>query len=306
MRVAFFGTPDFAVPTLNVVAAEHEVVVVVAQPDRPSGRGMKMHAPAVAVRAKELGLPLMQPLKIREQQFLDQVAALAPDVGVVIAYGRILPKALLDIPPLGFINVHASILPKYRGAAPIQRAIAAGETTTGVSIMRVDEELDHGAVFKVATLEIGADERAPSVSHRLSELGGGALSSVLYELGRGTATETEQDHAAATLAPKLDKHEGEIHWSDPAKAIYDRFRAFDPWPGAFFTIGSEHVKVVEMRRSTRTGRPGEVLELGRHDVIVATADGALELHELQRAGKPRAAAADIARGLGWTAGAILS
>jgi methionyl-tRNA formyltransferase len=306
MRVAFFGTPEFAVPTLNAVAAEHEVVVVVAQPDRPAGRGMKLHVPPVAERARELGIPLMQPLKIREQAFLDAIAAHRPDVGVVIAYGRILPKTLLEIPTHGFVNVHGSVLPKYRGAAPIQRAIAAGETTLGVSIMRVDEELDHGPVFKIATLEVGEDERAPSIMHRLAELGGGALASVLYELARGTAEETPQQHELATVAPKLEKGEAEIRWSDDASAIYNRFRAFDPWPGAFFHAHGEAIKVPEMRRSPHSGRSGTILELTNHNVIVATGREAIELVELQRPGKSRSTAAEVARALGWSVGATIS
>ncbi len=302
MRVVFFGTPEFAVPTLNAVAAEHEVVLVVAQPDRPSGRGMKLHAPAVAQRALELGISLLQPLKIRDPQFLEAVAAYRPDVGVVIAYGRILPAALLEIPGHGFLNVHASILPKYRGAAPIQRAIAAGETTTGVTIMRVDEALDHGPVFRISTLEIGPDERAPLVTRRLAELGGEALTPVLYELGRGTADETPQDHDQATLAPKLDKSEAEIRWTDSAAAIYNRFRAFDPWPGALVVANGESIKVPEMRIAEGSGSPGTVLHIGRATVTVAAANGAIELLELQRPGRSHAPAADVARGLGWTVG----
>jgi methionyl-tRNA formyltransferase len=306
MRVAFFGTPEFAVPTLNAVAAEHEIVVVVAQPDRPAGRGMKLHVPPVAERARELGIPVMQPLKIREQAFLDAIAAHRPDVGVVIAYGRILPKTLLEIPTHGFVNVHGSVLPKYRGAAPIQRAIAAGESTLGVSIMRVDEELDHGPVFKIATLEAGEDERAPSIMKRLAELGGGALASVLYELARGTAEETPQQHELATIAPKLEKSEAEIRWSDDASAIYNRFRAFDPWPGAFFHAHGEAIKVPEMRRSSHSGTSGTILELTNHNVIVATGREAIELIELQRPGKSRTAAAEVARSLGWSVGATIS
>ncbi len=267
---------------------------------------MKLHVPPVAERARELGIPLLQPVKIRDPQFLEAVASYRPDVGVVIAYGRILPVALLEIPRYGFLNVHASILPKYRGAAPIQRAIAAGETTTGVTIMRVDEALDHGPVFRIATLDIGPDERAPSVSRRLAELGGGALSPVLYELGRGTADETPQEHDLATLAPKLEKGEAEIRWSDSASAIYNRFRAFDPWPGAFLVAGGESIKVPDMRIAEGTGAAGSIVRITKSTVVVATANGAVELLELQRPGKSRAAAADVARGLGWIAGASIA
>ncbi|HEX7681434.1 MAG TPA: methionyl-tRNA formyltransferase, partial [Thermoanaerobaculia bacterium] len=179
MRLIFFGTPEFAVPTLEALARDHDIALVVAQPDKPAGRGMKIQAPAVAVKARQLGLPLAQPAKIRNPEFLESIAALHADAGIVVAYGKILPANLLAIPPRGFLNVHASILPKYRGAAPIQRAIEHGETTTGVTIMRVDEELDHGPMLAVETTEIGPDERMPSVVARLSRLGAEALAGVL-------------------------------------------------------------------------------------------------------------------------------
>src|SRR3954471_10796785 len=182
LRLIFFGTPDFAVPTLEALAREHEIALVVAQPNKPAGRGMKMHVPAVAVKARELGLPVAQPAKIRNAEFLSSIEALRPEAGIVVAYGKILPAFLLAIPTQGFLNVHASILPKYRGAAPIQRAIEHGETMTGVTIMRVDEELDHGPVLAIATLDIGPDEHTPSLAARLSRLGADALAPVLANL----------------------------------------------------------------------------------------------------------------------------
>src|SRR5205085_9246619 len=166
MRVVFFGTPQFAVPSLEALAHAHEVALVVAQPDKPAGRGMKLQSPAVAVRARELGLPVAQPAKIRDAAFLDSIAVLRPDAGIVVAYGKILPAALLAIPPRGFLNAHASLLPKYRGAAPVQRAIEHGERETGVTIMRVDEELDHGPMLSAVRTPIGAGEHAPSLAAR--------------------------------------------------------------------------------------------------------------------------------------------
>ena len=201
LRLVFFGTPDFAVPTLEALAREHEIALVVAQPDKPAGRGMKMQSPAVAVKARQLELPLAQPPKIRNPEFLDSIAALQPDAGIVVAYGKILPANLLAIPAQGFVNVHASILPKYRGAAPIQRAIEHGEMTTGVTIMRVDEELDHGPILAIETTEISPDEHTPSLAARLSLLGASALLRVLAE----NPAETPQDHNAATYAPKIEK-----------------------------------------------------------------------------------------------------
>jgi methionyl-tRNA formyltransferase len=289
VRIVFFGTPDFAVPTLEVLARAHDVALVVAQPDKPAGRGMKMHAPAVAVKARELGLPLAQPAKIRDAAFLDSLRALQPDLGVVVAYGRILPAALLEIPKRGFVNVHASLLPKYRGAAPIQRAIEQGETKTGVTIMRVDEELDHGPMLAAASTEIAPGEHTPSLAGRLSAMGAGLLLESLD--GR---PEIEQDHAKATYAPKIEKSEGEIHWSDPTATIVNKWRAFDPWPGVF--VGD--MKLIDIEPlpggaaafrppSSSSPPPGTILSTDDRGVVIATGDGAIRLLTVQRPGKPR-------------------
>lgn len=265
---------------------------------------MKLQKPAVAARAVELGLPLIQPLKIRTEEFLHEVEQVRADAGVVIAYGRILPGRLLQIPEHGFLNVHASLLPKYRGAAPIQRAIEAGETVTGATIMRVDEELDHGPILAVAKVEIAPDERLPSLSRRLAAAGAEALVRTLDALEQGAAVETPQDHARATHAPMIDKEEGRITFVEPARVIYDRFRAFDPWPGVFFDTAGETIRITEMALlgSQRTHAPRMVVSIDQ-SVIVSSADGHLRLEQLQRPGRPRAAAGDVARGLGWNAGA---
>lgn len=305
MRIVFMGTPEFAVPSLVAVAREHEVVMVVAQPGRPAGRGMKMQQPAVAVRAGELGLEVLQPAKIRDETALAAIEKMAPDLGIIVAYGKILPRRLLEIPRHGFVNVHGSILPKWRGAAPVQRAIEAGETTLGVTIMRVDEDLDHGPMFSVATLETSPDERLPAIAKRLAVLGSDALAAVLRDIEKGTAMETPQDHAAATHAAKIDKEEGRITFGEAALTIYNRSRAFDPWPGIFFVSGGETIKIAEMRPVDASGTPRTILAVG-DDVTVATGVGALRLISLQRPGKPRASAGDIARGLGWQAGAPLA
>jgi methionyl-tRNA formyltransferase len=287
--LVFFGTPEFAVPTLEALAREHEIALVVAQPDKPAGRGMKMQAPAIAVKAREMGLPLAQPPRIRNDEFLASIATLKPDAGIVVAYGKILPANLLVIPLHGFINVHASILPKYRGAAPIQRAIEHGETKTGVTIMRVDEELDHGAMLAIETTEIGPDERTPSLASRLSTIGAEALLRVLAAMPDGTP----QDHDAATYAPKIEKSEGAIDWSDATAAIYNKFRAFDPWPGIF----AGELKLIDVAPANGHGAPGTILSANNDGVIAATGDGALRLITVQRPGKPKAAAADVLRGL---------
>lgn len=301
MRLVFFGTPEFAVPALDAVARMHDVALVVAQPDRPSGRGMKMHAPAVAVRAKELGLPLIQPARIRTPEFLAEIERAAPDLGLVIAYGRILPGMLLRIPAHGFINVHGSVLPAWRGAAPIQRSIEAGDRTTGVTIMRVDEELDHGPMLSIATTDIGPDERTPSLAQRLSHLGSEALLPVLDQLANGNAVATEQDHARATIAPKLEKAEGEVFFSEPARVIYDRFRAFDPWPGIFLRAGEETIKLTDIRPATGSDAVRTVLSMD-DGVVIAAGEGAIRIDEMQRAGKPRTPAGVVARALGWQVG----
>jgi methionyl-tRNA formyltransferase len=250
---------------------------------------MKMHAPAVAVKAREMGLPLAQPQRIRNDEFLASIAALKPDAGIVVAYGKILPANLLVIPAHGFINVHASILPKYRGAAPIQRAIEHGETTTGVTIMRVDEELDHGAMLAIETTPIGLDERTPSLASRLSRIGAEALLRVLKTMPAGTP----QDHAASTHAPKIEKSEGAIAWTNSTATIYNKFRAFDPWPGIF----AGDLKLIDVAPANGHGAPGTILDSNGEGVIIATGDGALRLVTVQRPGKPKAAAADVLRGL---------
>lgn len=301
MRIVFLGTPDFAVPALDAVARGHEVVLVIAQPDKPAGRGMKMQAPAVAVRARELGLPLAQPPKIRSAEVLESIRAVRPDCGVVIAYGKILPAALLEIPVHGFVNVHASVLPQWRGAAPIQRSIEAGDRITGVTVMRVDEELDHGPMLAIETLEIAPDERTPALARRLSDLGSRALLPVLDQLAHGTAVETPQDHARATVAPKIEKSEGLVTFGESALTIYNRFRAFDPWPGIYTVIGGETLKLTEVRPTGDTGAPGTVLAIDE-GVVVACASGAMRINELQRPGKPRTPAGAVARGLGWQVG----
>ena len=281
MRLLFFGTPHFAVPTLDAIAREHEVVLVVAQPDKPAGRGMRVQAPAVVVRARELGLPVAQPARLR-----DFVAPPA-DAGIVVAYGKILPPALLAIP---FFNIHASLLPKYRGAAPIQRAIEHGERETGVTIMRVDEQLDHGPMLAMERTPIDPDEHTPALGSRLSALGADLLVRALRE----RPPEVEQDHARATLAPKIEKEEGLVRWSEPARAIYDKFRAFDPWPGVF----TASMKLIDIAPAPGEGVPGAVIAVD-DGVVVACGEGALRIRTIQRAGKPRVPAADVARAERW-------
>jgi methionyl-tRNA formyltransferase len=297
VRLAFFGTPQFAVPALDTLAREHEVVLVVAQPDKPSGRWMEVKQPAVAVRARELGLHLLQPAKVREA--IEDVRRVAPEVAVVVAYGKILPAVLLEIPKHGFLNIHGSILPRWRGAAPIQRAIQHGDTETGVTIMRVDEELDHGPMLAIAKTAIGPDEHTPAVAARLSTIGAEALLEVLARLE--AIAETPQDHSLATLAPKIEKSEGEIDWTASAQSIYDKFRAFDPWPGVFTKDG---LKLLDIRPAIGHQPPGTVIAID-DGVTIACGERAIRVIAMQRPGKARAAAGDVARGLQWRVGTRL-
>ena len=299
MRVVFFGTPDFAAVSLDaVLESKHEVVGVVAQPDRKAGRGLKVHRPETALLAESRGVPVLQPSKIRTDQFLDSIRGMHPDVGVVVAYGRILPSALLEIPPHGFLNVHASILPAFRGAAPIQRAIENGEEETGVSIMQVDEELDHGPILSTRTAPIEGDERAPELFDRLAEIGAELMVETLDAIERGAVTPQEQQHSKATLAPRIEKNEGEIDLSQSAKVIYDRFRAFWPWPGLSILAGGERLKLMEIAPEPGTSRksPGTIVTIDDDSVIVATGKGLLRLREVQRPGRRSVSAADYVRG----------
>ncbi len=298
MKIAFFGTPEFAVPSLKaIIESGHEVSLVVAQPDRPSGRGMKLQVPPVAMKAAAEGLPLLQPAKIRNEDFLESVRRTESELAVVVAYGRLLPDALLLVPPRGFINVHGSLLPRYRGAAPIQRAIEAGDSVTGISIMQVDSELDHGPVFATESLEIVPDERAPELAVRLAAMGASLLARVINEIAEGTAHAVEQDHSLATVAPKLDKKEGALAWEWSARETYDRFRAFYPWPGiSYRTAAGEPLKLTDMRPVEGEGAPSTILRIAPDGVTVAMREGALQLREVQRPGKRAVSAFEYALG----------
>jgi len=298
LKIVFFGTPEFAMPSLrSLMASKHELLAVVAQPDRPAGRGMKVASPPTVVEARAAGVAVLQPSKLRDPQLLDTIRNLAPDAGVVIAYGRILPESLLQIPARGFLNVHGSLLPKYRGAAPIQRAIEAGESETGITIMKVDAELDHGPVMATRRIAIHPDERSSQLAPRLAGEGASLLLKVLDALENGSAVERAQAHSEATYAAKLQRAEGRLDWQLSARTLYDRFRAFDPWPGVFFEARGEAVKVLEMRPSNAHGNPGSVVQITPRSAIVAAGSGAIEILRLQRAGKPPIDAAGYFRDL---------
>jgi methionyl-tRNA formyltransferase len=245
VRIVFMGTPAFAVPPLAALAGVgHELLAVVAQPDRPAGRGHALREPATKAWARERGLPVLQPEKVRDGRLAAELRALAPDVLCVAAYGRILGKDLLELAPFGAVNVHASLLPRYRGAAPIQWAVASGDRETGITIMQMDEGLDTGDVLVQAALEILPDDTAETLSPRLAALGGEALVTALSLLAKGAIVPVKQDPAAATLARILVREDGRVDWTRPAREIANRLRGFSPWPGAWTLLEGRVVKLL--------------------------------------------------------------
>ena len=253
LRVVFFGTPGFAVPALEaLIGSAHDVVAVVSQPDRPRGRGHRVLPTPTRQVAETHGIPVIQPLKIKEEAFLQAIRELAPDLGVVVAFGRILPDALIAIPRLGMINVHASILPRYRGAAPIQRAVLAGDAETGVTIMRVATELDAGPTFAAAAVAIPSDATSGDMESALAHLGATLLLPVVDDLAAGRAVETPQDDARATHAAKITKADGTIDWTESAAVIHNKVRGLQPWPLASTRLAGQRLVL----RRTALGGPG--------------------------------------------------
>lgn len=296
MRTVFLGTPAFAVPALDALAgAGHAVLAVVAQPDRPAGRGQALRAPATKEWALARGIPVLQPEKVRDGRLAAELAALRPDVLVVAAYGRILGEDLLRLAPYGAINVHGSLLPRHRGAAPIQWAIAGGDRETGVTIMQMDAGLDTGDILLQRTLEIGPEDTAGTLAPRLAALGGAALVEALALAGAGALVAVRQDGARATLARILEKEDGRIDWALPAARIAARLRGFSPWPGAFTTLDGRTVKILEARpRPAPSARAAEAApavgtgwRVAGEGLAVACGEGsALLVARLQPEGKP--------------------
>jgi methionyl-tRNA formyltransferase len=300
MRVVFMGTPAFAVPALDALArAGHELCAVVAQPDRPAGRGQGLREPATKAWARARSVPVLQPEKVRDGRLAAELAALAPDVVCVAAYGRILGTDLLELAPHGAVNVHGSLLPRWRGAAPIQWAIANGDSETGVSIMQMDEGLDTGDVLLQRAIPIAPDDTAETLAPRLAALGGEVLCEALALAQRGTLTPVPQDASRATLAPLLTKEDGRIDWRAPAARIACRARGFQPWPGAWTTLGGRTVKVLEARPDgpAAGGGAGEARRTPR-GLAVACGDGvALLVTRLQPEGRGAQDALSFANGL---------
>ena len=299
MRILFMGTPDFAVASLKrLVADGHDICGVFTQPDKPKNRGMKLIAPPVKEYALTQGLHVYQPLKMKDGTALELVRSLAPELIVVAAYGRILPEDILNTPKYGAINVHSSILPKYRGAAPINWAILNGDAVTGVSIMYMAPELDAGDVILCRETAIDPDEDAVALTARLAELGAQALSETVEQLRAGTAHRTVQDHSAYTYAPMLTKDMGVIDWTKPAGHIHNQVRGLIPWPCASTELGGATVKIFRTEVGSETAKaPGTVAAAGKAGIDVACGDGRLlRILELQPQGGRRMAAADYLRG----------
>ena len=256
MRALFFGTPAIAVPALDALASVADIAGVVCQPDRPAGRGLALQPPPVKLRALEMGLSVVQPQKVRTPEFAAWVRETAADVALVVAYGRILPLAVLEAPRRGCLNLHASILPRYRGAAPITWAIVRGETETGISLMQMDEGMDTGPVLSIHRLPIGPETTAGELTLALGALAADVVRADLARALNGELPAVPQDHAAATMAPILDKENGRIDWRQPAQAVHDHVRGMSPWPGAFTTAGGKVLKVLESRVGAAAGAAG--------------------------------------------------
>jgi methionyl-tRNA formyltransferase len=305
LRIVFFGSPEFAVPSLAAVADRHEVAAVITQPDRPAGRGARLHPPAVKLLAAERGLYVLQPLKLRDGVLAAELVGLKPDVFVVVAYGRILPPDLLAVPRLGPWNVHASILPKWRGAAPIQWALIRGEAETGVAIMRMEEGLDTGPVAALATESILEADTAGTLAARLAPLGARLLVETLSQIAEGRVSLRKQDHAAATLAPPLTKADGQLDFRQAASAVSARARGVDPWPGAAVVLDGGMAKVFVPRLVPGSGKPGEVLGLVPQGLAVACGEGAIAFAEIQFPGRKRMPAKALLAGHSIPPGTIL-
>jgi len=311
MKLVFMGTPDFAATILKgLIESRHEIIAVVTQPDKKKGREQQLSCSPVKELALQHNLTIYQPVKVREQEFLDQMNALNPDAIIVAAFGQILPKALLDIPKYGCINVHASLLPKYRGAAPIQYAILDGESETGISIMYMDTGIDTGDVILQERLPIAPDETGGSLFDKMADLGSRLLLEALEQIEKGTAVRIKQDDDKATYVKMITKEMGRMDFTLPAIRLERMVRGLDPWPSAYTFLDGKTLKiwkagVEEDDEATASAKPGEIIELRKDAIVVKTGEGKLVIKELQLEGKKRLSADAFLRGYRLTCGTIL-
>ena len=296
MRIVFMGTPDFALPALEALIASHEVCLVVTQPDKPSGRKKKLSPPPVKVMAVEAGIKVLQSKSARTPEFLAKIQEAKADVAVVVAYGKILPLSVLEAFPHGCINIHGSLLPKYRGAAPIQWAVIDGEKQTGISIMRLDEGMDTGPVLMRRTEPILDEDTAGTLFERLAPLGASAILEALQGIEAGTLVAKPQAEEGASHAAMLSKQDGLVDWTSDATTLACRMRGMDPWPGAFTPIAGGNLKLFGAKACEGQGEPGAVLSYDNDGMIVACGSGAIHIVDVQAPGKKRMAAAAFARG----------
>ncbi len=298
LNLVFCGTPQFAVPTLEALAAAgHRIPLVVTQPDRPKGRGLELVASPVKQSALKLNLPITQPDRIKSNdEFRAQLTELKPDAVIVVGYGRLIPEWMLDLPPLGNINLHASLLPKYRGAAPIQWAIARGEIVTGVTTMRLDAGLDTGDILLQKEISIAPDDTAKTIAPRLASIGADLVVATLRGLQEGSAYRRPQDNSQATLAPILKKEDGLINFSRSAAEIFNRMRGFQPWPGAYTSFRGKNLQLLKAHVAGQSLSQAELLAQGERLLVGCGRGTSLELLELQLEGKKRTSARDFIHG----------
>lgn len=308
MRIVFMGTPDFSVPTLEcLIQSSHQVIGVVTQPDKPKGRGKEIQMSPVKETALRCGIPVYQPVRARDEAFVEEMRALKPDVMVVIAFGQILPKELLEVPKYGCINIHASLLPAYRGAAPIQWAVINGDRETGITTMMMDVGMDTGDMLEKTVVELDEKETGGSLFDRLSLLGGELILSTLEKLEQGTLVRTPQDHEKATYVKKIPKSLGDIDWTMDAAAIERLIRGLNPWPSAYTRLNGKMLKIWEAQvlPDGKAGQCGEVLEAADGRLTVKTGDGVLKINALQLEGKKRMDTAAFLRGFPVETGSVM-
>src|SRR5213083_149293 len=297
MRIVFIGSGEIGVPTLQALqkSAEHELKAVVTQPDKPVGRSQRIEPPPIKKVIIETSIPILQPARIKDRQVIEEIRALQPAVIVVMAYGQIFPRDVLKIPRIACLNLHASLLPRWRGAAPIQAAIAAGDRETGITVMYMDEGLDTGDILLQRKIDILPTDTGGSLHDRLAQIAPEILLESLVLLAKGIAPRIPQDNSLTTYAPKLKREDGRIDWSEPAEMIERKIRAFNPWPGALMKVDEQNLKIFSASVVDLNGKPGEIL-IRKDQLIVATGKDALALNEVQLEGKKRMSASEFLRG----------